>query len=176
MSVLYDFFPTSRCQLHNVPLVLGANHDMFPGIPIYDANVIPRSLAALIDLPAHTLDTQMCANYVIPTTSPLHFTHLYSEQKYTAQVIQSSARQFGLIQFIGPTPKRTILIWQGNCLVLFEEVWRLMLVIFGNDEVQLFYQPEIQPVPMLLRVVEDRGAEPELMGKYELVDMTTSHS
>jgi hypothetical protein len=175
MSVLYDFFPTSRCQLRNVPLVLGVNHNMFPGIPIYDANVIPRSPPALIDIPAHTLDTRMYADYVIPTTSPLHFTHLYSEQKYIAQVIQSSARQFGLIQFVGPAPEKTILIRQGNCLVLFEEVWRLMLVIFGNDEVQLFYRPEIQPVPMLLRIVENKGAEPEFMGKYEVMDMT-SHS
>ena len=173
MLLLYDFFPTARHRLSHVPLILGASHPMFPGIPIYDAGVFPRSPPLPVELNTSALDTRTYAGYVIPTTSPLHHAHLRSEQEFTAQVIRSPARQFSLIQTIGPDAEDSILVRQGSYLVLFEEVWRLALVILEQDKVQLFYQPEMQPVPMLLRIVEEHQAEPGFSGKYELVDMTS---
>jgi hypothetical protein len=56
--------------------------------------------------------------------------------------------------------------------VVFGEVWKLVLVIFERNTVQLFYRPETQAVMVLLRIIEDKVAEPEFMGKYQLVDMT----
>jgi hypothetical protein len=175
MFALYDLFPITRHQIRDIPVIPGTNHDMFPRIPIYDITAIPKSPSTFIELPAYCLDTWPCANYVIPTISSLHYTRLYTEEKYMAQVLQSSAHQFGLIQIVGPGSEESILIRQGNYIMLLGELWKLVLVIFEQDKVQLFYQPQVQPVPMLLRIVKEKVAEPEFTGKYELVDLT-SHS
>src|SRR5580700_3743661 len=128
MIALYDFFPTIWYLVPHVPLVPGANHGMFPRILIYDASAIPESLSTPVELQAETLGTQVYGNYIILTTSPIHYRHLYSKRKHTTQIVESPTRQFGLIQVIGSTSDETILIRQGNCLMLFKEVWRLMLV------------------------------------------------
>ena len=129
MIALYDFFPTIWYLVLHVPLVPGANHGMFPRILIYDASAIPESLSTPVELRAETLGTRVYGNYIIPTTSPIHYRHLYSKWKHTAQIIESPAHQFSLIQVIGSTSDETILIRQGNHLLLFGEVWRLVLVI-----------------------------------------------
>ena len=172
MFFLYDLFPVTRHQIENVPIVLGANHPMFPRLPVYDTSLIGQSLTTRIELQAHQLEARLYQDYVIPTASPLHYTRLYSERKYTAEVYRSSACQFGLIQTIGPNSENNILIRRGCCLILFGEFWKLVLVILEQDKVQLFYRPQIDHVPMLLRIVEEVAGS-ELTGKYELVDRTS---
>src|SRR5215471_10288860 len=145
---------------------------MFPRLPIYNTSFIGQSPITHIELEAHQIKTRSYQNYIIPTASPLHYAQLYSEQKYTAEVYQSSPCQFGLIQAIDPSSEDSVLIRQGGCLILFGEVWKLVLVILEQDKVQLFYRPQIRPVPMLLRIVE-KVTGLEFTGKYELVDRTS---
>ena len=172
MLALYDFFPTTRHQLRPVPIIPNAHHSMFPRIPIYNTGFVPKSPFVFIKLQACMLDTQTFGDYVIPTTSPLHHTHLYSERRHDASVTSGPTCQFGIIQVIGLGVEETILIRRGNCLVVFREVWKLVLVIFEWNTVQLFYRLETQAVMVLLRIIKDKVAEPEFMGKYQLVDMT----
>ena len=172
MFVLYDLFLITRHLIRDIPIIPGANHHMFPRLPIYNTSFIGQSPITHIELEAHQIETRSYQNYIILTACPLHDAQLYSEQKYTAEVYRSSPRQFGLIQAIDPNSEDSVLIRQGNCLILFREVWRLVLVIFEHDRVQLFYQPQINRVPMLLRIVEEVAGS-GFTGKYELVDRTS---